>query len=84
MIQKVHAYQTTDGQHWPTIELAQAHELKLVTGIETDVGNDTSVLVNTISAIVKNKEKVMDILTMKKTSRPKARKINKKKEETAP
>ena len=86
MIQKVHAYQTTDGQHWPTMELAQAREIEVfLKGLPPDtVPGHPDVITAIAHAIIKNKEKVMDILTMKKTSRPKARNINRKKEEAAP
>lgn len=64
MIQFVNAFATNDGKVHQTLEEAQIHELSEIAGRDA------------ATALVKEKERVIDILTTTKTSRPKARKIN--------
>lgn len=75
MIIKTTSYQTSDGSIHPTIEAAQQHELaEFLKGTEAfDPDSDFN---NIANKMVVQSEKLVDILTMKPSSRPKARKAN--------
>ncbi len=72
MIQKTVSFTTSDGALHATVELAQAHELEkfLKEKLATSEASDLALL------LLKNKEAIVDLLTMKANSRPKARKTN--------
>lgn len=72
MIEFTKAFKTSDGETFATIELAQRHELDLLIG---DKVPDASVD-EMINVLMANAEKVVDILTTKPNSRPKARKAH--------
>ncbi len=74
MIEKVVAYKSSDGKTFGTIEEVQAHELSLLFKIE-DFGG-APVVDRVASAILRDKDKIVDILTTTATSKPTARKIN--------
>jgi hypothetical protein len=84
MIEFTKAYRTSDGSTYGTIEDAQKHEINRL----LDDGERTEPLdfIPIVEWVVKNKDRLLDILTTKATSRPKARKINggsKKRKEAA-
>lgn len=70
MITKSTAYKTSDGQTVATLDEAQKQELLLI------LGDSALAKEPLIDVLMKNKEKVVDILTTKENSRPKARKVN--------
>lgn len=74
MIQKATFFTTTDGKPHATIELAQRHELMSFLDMKDikPAGNSQSLA----DALLENKEHIVDLLTMKAGSKPKARKIN--------
>lgn len=76
MIQKSTAYKTSDGQTVATLKEAQQIELLLLIGSpdgpESTVLSDRAI----VSKLVEQAAKVVDILTTKENSRPKARKVN--------
>lgn len=65
---KVKAIETSDGRIFKDIEAAKIHELELLVGTE-EPGNAAA-------WIVGNTDKILDVLTMKATSHPAARKAN--------
>lgn len=71
MITKSPAY-ITDGMSFLTLEGAQGHE------IETLIDKDQPTPSGLAAWIMANKEKLIDILTTTPTSKPRARKINRK------
>ncbi len=76
---KVKAWQTTDGQTFTTLAAAQGNELiSILCGIDntsTEVPPITDKLKSVISQhLIENAEKVVNILTLKDGSHPKARK----------
>lgn len=74
MILKTLSYQTSDGSIHPTIESAQKYEAyTLMKEMDLAVAPDEQVIVDFLFA---HKDKLIDILTMKASSKPKARKIN--------
>lgn len=77
MITKRFAYQTSDGQTVATLEQAQQIELLILLEDEVDapdaVKQQNRIIVGKLS---EQAAKVVDILTMKENSRPKARKVN--------
>lgn len=79
MITKANGYQSSDGAFHKTLEDAQKSELKTLF-FTTDRGENTDDdpwLVDEIAnEILKSSNKIIDILTMKPNSLPKARKIN--------
>jgi hypothetical protein len=81
MIQKTIAFETTDKQTFGTVELARQHELELlivaklpdaVLGRE----KDDKIVRELAQFLNENADALVDLLTMKATSRPKARKKN--------
>ncbi len=71
MIQFCKAYTTTDGKTFGVIEEAQQHELELM------FGRDTPATASALAAaLLQNADKIVDILTTTKSSKPKARRIN--------
>lgn len=77
MIEKTTSFKTSDGVLHATIELAQQSELVaylISTGIFAKV--ETQDVREIATAIIAKKEHVIDILTMKASSHPRARKVN--------
>lgn len=86
MIQKTRSYTTTDGTIHATIEQAREHELLSLTTLEIDNSRPTEVdgfseqqVAVICKFMVANAEAIIDLLTTKATSRPAARKSNRKK-----
>lgn len=75
MIEFINAVSTSDGKVHNTLEEAQVHELTAAI-IDSGITVDPSACAEIAQRLVISKEKVIDILTTTKTSRPKARKIN--------
>lgn len=73
MITKINAYKSSDGSAHATLEKAQTHELMAM--FLPQIGEETDREV-VVSVIMANTDKIVDILTMKPNSLPKARKIN--------
>jgi hypothetical protein len=80
MIEFTKSYKTSDGQVFGTIEEAQKHELSVLflphpilqaTGLPSEPMNDWIA-----EMVLDNKETIIDILTTKSNSKPKARKAN--------
>lgn len=65
MIGKILAFTDSQGNTYGTLEAAQKAELKHLLDSEIDA-----------DVIIKNKDKIIDILTTTPTSKPRARKIN--------
>ncbi len=80
MIEKCLSYKTSDGTIYETIEAAQAGELSafLADKKATAMNED-----DFAEMLVAHKDRVIDILTMTATSRPKARKANRAKKRAA-
>ena len=80
MIEFTKSYKTSDGQVFGTIEEAQHHELSALFEkhpILTQTGLPPEPMHNWIAGMVlDNSELVVDILTTKPSSKPKARKVN--------
>lgn len=68
MITKTQAFQTSDNKTHASLEAAQKHEIVMLLGehLGTNAGDK----------IIANKDKLLDILTTKSTSKPRARKVN--------
>lgn len=66
MITFSRAYTTSDGALHLTLEDAQKHELRQLLAIAPE----------TAGAILEGKDRIMDILTMRDSALPRARKIN--------
>jgi hypothetical protein len=75
VIEKTKSFKTGDGQIFGTVEEAQIHEL---TGflVDAKVCTDSGSGQKLAIALQAAKEPIVDLLTMKATSHPKARKIN--------
>lgn len=65
MIALTEAYATTDGQVWPTIELAQAKEVEILLR-EALLTLPPDLAMSTTTLLVKKKEQVIEILTAEK------------------
>jgi len=74
MIQKATSFKTDDGQMFNTIEEAQKHSLELLLAPALKTVPETNREI--ADAILSLREKVIDCLTMKPSSKPSARKIN--------
>jgi hypothetical protein len=84
MIQKTIAFETSDKQTFGTVELARQHELELLIAkqfaFSPKADQSPADCIDLLAASInENSEALIDILTMKATSRPKARRVNKKK-----
>lgn len=86
MITKSKSFTTSDNQIFGTIELAQQHELEvfLTTSKEFASKFPENVVMDNLakavaSAIIAAKDEIVNLLTLKSTSRPAARKPKKKK-----
>src|SRR5262245_6898197 len=77
MISFTRAFVCSDGNTFATLELAQQHELEALMAEQKFGGAES--LPQRARFIIENRERVMDILTTTKSSRPRARKINKTK-----
>jgi len=76
MISKQTSFVTTDGQLFVNIEGAQKHELEKFLG-EGLLNQETETTADVVATVLlHHKEEIVDLLTMKATSRPKARKVN--------
>lgn len=75
---KVKAIETTDGQIFKDIAEAKKHELELLLGDsnKTSEAGSGGAVVDTADIIMQNAEKILNILTMKASSHPGARKAN--------
>lgn len=74
MITKTPAFQTSDSQTFTSLDEAQRHEIAIALNLDPEVPAEKQWL----DAIMTAREKIIDILTTKPNSRPKARKANKK------
>lgn len=83
-IEFTRSYRTSDGNVFGTLQLAQEHELTRLLLENVGTGTIEATMVACATVLVGNAEKVVDILTTTKTSRPKARRINKKVVATQP
>ncbi len=72
MIERTTSYKVGDSL-FATIELAQQHEIALLL---EGAGLDLKQIEAVVGIMVKNREKMVNILTMKTTSRAKGRKAN--------
>lgn len=70
MITKEPSFVTSDRQRFDTLDAAIGHELGLI--FPDGVMSTTPV----VEVILKNRDKIVDLLTTTKTSKPRARKIN--------
>jgi len=70
MIEKCTSFKTADGAIHSTVEEAKTHALTKL--IEPDFEN----ALNLAKLIMDNSDQIMNILTMKASSHPKARKVN--------
>lgn len=84
MITKTQAYQTSDGKAHATIESAQKHELTALLSTKPIAGGDPLAIQveSVVDVLIASAAQVADILTMKSTSKPRARKVNKTKAPT--
>lgn len=69
MITKINAYTDSEGKAHANLEEAQKAELRIIINKYPDAADS-------IEVIMKEREKIIDILTMKPSSKPRARKIN--------
>ena len=80
MIQKTQSFQTSDGTIHPTIEKAKERELLLLMneadGLAKNDPTNDGIKDVLIEHLIINQERVVDILTTKASSKPKARAIN--------
>lgn len=81
---KTKSYKTTDGQLFEDINAARQHELLsvIVSGLKPNGQEnnfDDADHKAICKCIVDNADKIIDLLTTKATSRPAARKVNRKK-----
>lgn len=74
MIEKTTSFKTSDGAIHATVELAQRHELEQFL-VKSGVANE-GLEKDIASNIIEQKDHIVDILTMKASSHPKARKAN--------
>jgi hypothetical protein len=72
MIEKVPSFRATNGEVFPTLEGAQKAEIRALLTPEMGEGPSDIILV----AILRNSERLVDILTTSPASLPKARKVN--------
>lgn len=73
MIEKTQSFKTGDGQIFGTFEQAQLHELELLLA-KADM--DCTSHATLAAAMIEQMDHLVDILTMKPSSKAKARKIN--------
>ena len=78
MITKSPSYVTEDKQTFLTLEAAQGHELKMLWENSLPMKMEDCPL-----WVWNNREMIIDILTTTPTSKPRARKVNKKKAQDA-
>lgn len=83
---KTKSYKTTDGQLFEDINAARQHELfsVVVSGLKPNGQEnnfDDADHKSICKCIVDNADKIIDLLTTKATSRPAARKVNRKKKD---
>lgn len=79
-ITKSKSFTTSDNQIFATIEAAQQHELEAYL-VKTGVNSCAALSNNSkeiAAALIENADAVVNLLTLKSTSRPSARKVNKK------
>lgn len=76
MITKQTSFATTDGQLFGTVDAAQLHELEAFLK-DAQLPEDTD-CASLACLLISKKDHIVDIMTMKATSHPKARKVNKK------
>lgn len=69
MITKIQSYRSSDGSIFATIEEAQRKDLELLFASQ-DQGTSSE------DVVLKNRDKIIDILTTTPSSKPKARAIN--------
>ena len=75
MIERTSAFKTTDGETHASLEAAKLHELKLL--VADPVTDQEEKLAKFFAVeIIKNADRILDILSTTATSKPKARKIN--------
>lgn len=73
MIEKTTSFKTSDGTLHETIEAAQVNEVQAyLKSIDISEGE----VERLAAGLIKNKDHVIDILTMKASSKPRARKVN--------
>lgn len=75
MIQKATGYTSSDGLFCSTLEQAQQHEL-IALAVKSEPGIHPDEAPSVADFLLAEKDKIIDILTMKPNSLPKARKIN--------
>lgn len=77
MIEKTQSFKTSDGELFTSVEAAQLHELEAFLKDAGIVDGTQNVTIKNISeALLGKKDHIVDLLTMKATSHPKARKAN--------
>lgn len=78
MITKTKSYSTTDGSIFATVELAQKHELEafLTDKLQGALATRAEPFAN---LLIENSDEIINLLTLKASSRPAARKVNRKK-----
>lgn len=74
MIQFVKCPVCSDGNSFQTLELAQSHEIELILKEDAHITVEDRPHVATV--LIANAAKIVDILTTKKTSLSKARRVN--------
>ena len=74
MIQKSTSFKTDDGQIFGTIEEAQKHTIKLLLAPVLKTAPEKTAEI--ADAILADRDKIIDCLTMKPSSKPTARKAN--------
>jgi len=75
MIEHVKSFKTSDGTIHSSIAGAQAHELGTFLNGKIDITGQEPTM-DIAKVLVEHKEKIVDLLTLSATSRPKARKAN--------
>lgn len=76
MISFTRSYKTEDGQVFGTIEEAQTHELTVALDKHRSDFSDTNPAAAMAKILLKDKNVILDILTMTPNSKPKARAIH--------
>jgi hypothetical protein len=78
VISFIKSYQTSDSNVFPTLALAQEHELiLLLKPVGLTGANDGEATINRVAkCILENAPQIVDILTTKSNSKPKARAAN--------
>lgn len=74
MITKASSFKTEDGQIHASIENAQKHEIALLTIGYKEKHPDDEIII--CEWVFENRDKLIDILTTKATSKVRARKVN--------